>query len=207
MLTPKQIKIFEAFLRRPYNELTYQDIKCYSNEKSNSVIQNAVAKFLSEEIVSKRLVGNIILYRLNLDNSSVFSYFDILIKERLPNLAKLCIERIKKELSDVEFVSIAIFGSYTENKQAAKSDLDVALFVNSQKDKRNCELAMKSAELKCLLAIDAHVFIKDEMLQMLRDKEENLGKQIARKHLAIHNPAIFYSIIQEGIDNGFKIIY
>jgi len=46
-----------------------------------------------------------------------------------------------------------------------------------------------------------------EMFHMLKDKHENLGKQIAYKHLAIHNPTIFYSIIQEGIDNGFKIIH
>ena len=27
MLTPKQIKIFEAFLKKPYKELTYKEIK------------------------------------------------------------------------------------------------------------------------------------------------------------------------------------
>jgi hypothetical protein len=55
--------------------------------------------------------------------------------------------------------------------------------------------------------MDYHIFTKDEMLKMLKDKYENLGKQIARKHLAIHNPAIFYSIVQEGIDSGFKLVY
>jgi len=42
---------------------------------------------------------------------------------------------------------------------------------------------------------------------MLKDKYENLGKQIAYKHIVIQNPEIFYSIISEGINNGFKIIY
>jgi hypothetical protein len=42
---------------------------------------------------------------------------------------------------------------------------------------------------------------------MLKDKRENLGKQIAAKHIAVQNSAIFYSIVQEGVNNGFKFVY
>ncbi|MEK6853421.1 MAG: nucleotidyltransferase domain-containing protein [Nanoarchaeota archaeon] len=207
MLTPKQIKIFEAFLRKPYKELTYKEIKNYSKEKSNSIIQKAVVKFLAEELVKKREVGNIILYAINLDNSTVFSYFEILIKDKSHNLVKNSLKIIREELSNTEFISLVIFGSYAEGKQKEKSDLDIAIFVNSIGDKKNCELSMKSAELKSILKIDVQVITKVEMLQMLKDKHENLGKQIAYKHLAIQNPIIFYSILQEGINNGFKIVY
>ena len=201
------MKIFEAFLRKPYQELTYKEIKDYSKEKSNSIIRKAILKFLAEVLVKKRNVGNIILYALNLNNSTVFSYFDIIIKEKSSNLIKNCLKIVKEELSNIEFVSIVIFGSYAEGKQKEKSDLDIAFFVNSAEDKKNCELSMTSAELKSILKIDAHIITKDEMLQMLKDKHENLGKQIAYKHLAIHNPMIFYSILKEGMNNGFKIVY
>ena len=207
MLTPKQIKIFEAFLRRPYKELTYKDIKNYSKEKSNSIIQKAIVKFLVEELVKKREVGNIILYTVNLENSTIFSYFDILIKEKMSNLVKNSLKIIKEDISNIKFKSIVIFGSYAEEKQKEKSDLDIAIFVNSIEDKKNCELSLKSAELKSILRLDIHVITKDEMLQMLKDKHENLGKQIAYKHLAIQNPMVFYSILEEGINNGFKIVY
>ena len=207
MLTPKQIKIFEAFLRRPYKELTYKDIKNYSKEKSNSIIQKAIVKFLVEELVKKREVGNIILYTVNLENSTIFSYFDILIKEKMSNLVKNSLKIIKEDISNIKFKSIVIFGSYAEEKQKEKSDLDIAIFVNSIEDKKNCELSLKSAELKSILQLDVRVITKDEMLQMLKDKHENLGKQIAYKHLAIQNPMVFYSILAEGINNGFKIVY
>ena len=207
MLTPKQIKIFEVFLRTPYKELTYKEIKGYSQEKSNSIIQKAIAKFLAEELVKKRKVGNIILYQANLENNVVFSYFGILTKEKFSNPVKNSLKIIREELSNIEFISIVIFGSYAEGKQKEKSDLDIAIIVNSEEDKKNCELSMKSAELKSILQLDIHIITKDEMLQMLKDKHENLGKQIVYKHLAIHNPAIYYSIIQEGINNGFKIVY
>jgi predicted nucleotidyltransferase len=207
MLTPKQIKIFEAFLRKPYKELTYKEIKDYSNEKSNSIIQKAVAKFLAENLITKREVGKTILYSTNLSNSIVFSYFDILIKEKIPVSVKNSLKIIYEELSGIIFKSLVIFGSYSDGKQKEKSDFDIAVFINSAEDKKNCELSMKSAELKSILRIDAHIFTKNEMLSMLKDKYENLGKQIVYKHLAIHNPTIFYSIIEEGMNNGFKIIY
>jgi len=207
MLTPKQIRIFEAFLKTPYKEFTYKEIKEHSEEKSNSVVQTALSKFLAEQLVRKRQVGNIFLYSPNLENSRVFAYFDILLKEKISHLMESGLRIIKEELSETEFISIVIFGSYAEGKQKDKSDLDVAIFVNSAEDKKNCALAMKSAELKSILSLDVHVITKEEMLQMLKDKHENLGKQIARKHLAVHNPMIFYSIIAEGINNGFKLVY
>jgi predicted nucleotidyltransferase len=207
MLTPKQISIFEAFLKKPYKELTFREIKEFSKEKSNSSIQNAIAKYLKEELVKKREISNIILYSVNLENNLIFSYFDILANGKLPNPVKKSLEIIKKELSDIEFLSLAVFGSYAEGKQKENSDLDIAIFANSEEDKKNCELSIKSAELKSLLRLDVHVITKEEMLQMLKDRYENLGKQIAYKHLAIQNPRIFYSIIQEGINNGFKIVY
>ena len=207
MLTPKQVKIFEAFLRMPYRELTYKKIKDYSKEKSNSIIQKAIVKFLAEDLITKKEVGNVFLYSVNFDNSNVFAYFDILIKKKLPKLVQRSLDVVREELSGFEFVSIVVFGSYAEGKQREKSDLDVAVFIKSTDDKRGCELAMKSAERKSVLQVDAHVIPKDEMLEMLKDKHENLGKQIARKHLAVHNPMIFYSIIEEGINNGFKLIY
>ena len=43
-----------------------------------------------------------------------------------------------------------------------------------------------------------------EFLEMLMVDEENLGKQIARKHLSIYNPHIFYSLLKKGIKNGFR---
>jgi len=207
MLTPKQIKIFEAFKKKPYKELTYKEIKDYSKEKSNSTVQKAIIKFLTEGLVKKREIGNNILYLLNIENETVFSYFEILTKEKTSNLVKKSLQIIRTELSNIEFITIIIFGSYTEEKQKDKSDLDIAIFVNSIEDKKNCELSMKSAELKSILQLDIHVITKDEMLQMLKDKHENLGKQIAYKHLAIQNPRIFYSILEEGMNNGFKIIY
>jgi len=47
--------------------------------------------------------------------------------------------------------------------------------------------------------------IGKKLAEMLKNKEENLGKQIARKHLAVYNHRIFYEIIKEGMKHGFRV--
>lgn len=207
MLTPKQIGIYEAFLRTPYRELTFKDIKEHAKEKSNSLVQNAVARFLAERIVSTRKVGNVNLYRANLNNSATHSYFAILIKDALAPAVHNSIDIVKDELAGTPFCAILIFGSYAEGTQTKGSDLDIAVFVKSAEEKKSCELALKSATLKSVLPIDAHAFTYDEMLQMLKDRHENLGKQIARKHLAVQNPEIITLILKEGINNGLNLAH
>jgi len=102
------------------------------------------------------------------------------------------------------FVSIVLFGSSAKGTRTNTSDLDLAFFVPSAQEKRACELTLKTVELEALLPIDAHVFTKDEMLAMLADERENLGKEIARNNVAVHNPRIFDAILREGVKRGFN---
>ena len=44
-----------------------------------------------------------------------------------------------------------------------------------------------------------------EFVEMLTNDEENLGKQIARKHLAVHNHQLFYGLMREGMRHGFSV--
>ena len=203
MLSPKQITVFGTFLREPYRERTYQEIKTLAHEKSNSVIQRAVAAFLRDGLVTKRSVGNNLLYKVNLSSPVVLAYFGLLAEVRLPRVASLSLGYIREELAG-SFASVVVFGSYAEGKQTKDSDLDIAVFVESEAEKKLCERSLKAAATKAVLSIDGHVFTKDEMLAMLLDRQENLGKQIAKKHLAVHNQAIFYNLLADAIHRGFR---
>ena len=82
--------------------------------------------------------------------------------------------------------------------------MDIAVFIDSE-DKK-VEAAINSARLKLLVETDIHVIPKNEMVKMLANNEENLGKQIARKHIAVHNHRIFYDIVREGMKHGFHAL-
>ena len=154
----------------------------------------------------KKKVGKSGLLTLNLNKDLTFSYLELWSLSKLPHLAKLSLETLKKEITEnTPFYSLVIFGSYAINQQKDNSDLDIAIFIEKENNKKQIEALVNSAKLKSTIEIDAHIIPKSEMIEMLTNKEENLGKQIARKHLAYYNNRIFYEIIKEGRDHGFRI--
>jgi len=205
MLTQIQLKLFEPLTRNLLKEYTIKEIKESSGEKSNNAITLALKKFKEENIVKERRVGRSLLYTLNTDNEIVFNYIQFINTQKIPKSALRAIERIKEEVEKhTSFFSIIIFGSYAIGKQTKDSDLDVAVFIEENGRRKEIESAIKSSELKTPLDIHGHVISKDEFLEMLKIDKENLGKQIARKHLSIYNSLIFYSLLKKGIKNGFR---
>jgi len=206
MLTAKQLRILNFFGKNLFREYSFKELKKSSKEKSNSVLQNAIKQFLKEELIIERKIGTSKLYMVNHENDKFYSYFDIIIKESLPAAVKKSIDVIKQELNNhTYFYSIVVFGSYATSKQKEASDLDVAVFFEKEAQKKAIQAALGSAGDKTLLELDGHAITRGEFLEMLKADYANLGKEIARNHLVIHNPCIFYALLKEGIKNGFRL--
>ena len=205
MLTESQLKILEPLTKNMLKEYSIKEIKESCGEKSNNALSLALKKFKEENLVKERRVGRSLLYTLNMDNELIFNYVQLINTKKLPKTALRAIERIKEDVEKhTPFFTIVIFGSYAIGKQTKDSDLDIAVFIEEENKRKIIENAIKSSELKTPLKIGSHVISKDEFLEMLKVDEENLGKQIARKHLSIYNPHIFYSLLKKGIKNGFR---
>jgi predicted nucleotidyltransferase len=163
-------------------------------------------QFRKENLLKEQKVGKSSLYTLNMDNDIVYYYIALSNHLRLSKLAQRTVKMIKESVGKhIKFYSIVVFGSYAAQEQKKESDLDVAVFIEIKGLKKEIQRALDSVELKSVVKLDGHVITKDEFLEMLRVEEENLGKQIARKHLVAYNHQIFYTIMQEGIKNGFRI--
>jgi predicted nucleotidyltransferase len=205
MITRKQLRIFEAFAKKPFAESTRRQVKEESKEKSNNALALAINLLKKENVLIEKKVGKSGLLTLNLDNNLTFHYIALCNSQRLERAAGIAAKRIKDEIEDItHFYAIVIFGSYAANEQKKESDLDVAIFIDGEEKREKIEAAINSAKLKTLLEIDAHVIPKAEMIEMLTNDEENLGKQIAKKHLAVFNHQIFYEIVKEGVKHGFR---
>lgn len=206
MLTKKQLKIFEPFTRNIFKEYSYKGLKELSKEKSSNAFQLAVKKFKEEQLITEKKIGTSRLYTLNLRNNLVFYYIAIINEEKLPKQIKKAIDLIRQEVEKFTlFYSIVIFGSYASGEERKDSDLDIAIFIEGDNEKRKIEAALTSAELKSLIKLDIHVISQTEFLEMLKADEENLGKEIARKHLAVHNNQLFYKILNKGVKSGFAV--
>lgn len=204
MITKKQLEIFGQFAGNIFKEYTLKELKEAAGERSNNAMTLAIKGFKKEQMVKERIIGRSKLYRLNLKNSLVPEYLALAGTERLPERARSAISLVREEVEAyTPFCSIIVFGTYAEGKQSKSSDLDLAVLV--EKDKKKIQMALKAAEDKSLLKLDTHAISRKEFLEMLKADEENLGKQIARKHIAVHNPGIFYSLLQQGAKNGFRI--
>ena len=206
MATKKQLKILEVFAKKPFAEYTRKEIKKESKEKSNNALALAINSLKKEGVLIEKKIGKSGILTLNLDNDVTFYYLALCNNYRILEPAAFSLEILKKEVSEeTPFFSIAIFGSYAVGEQKKDSDLDIAIFIENEDHKKKIEILANSAGLKSALEMDIHVIPKAEMLEMLANKEENLGKQIVRKHLAIYNHRIFYEIIKEGMKHGFRI--
>ena len=206
MITEKQLKIFEVFAKKPFAEYTRKEVKKESKEKSNNALALVINLLKKEDVLIEKKVGKSGLLTLNLENEITFYYLALCNNNRIARNVKLALESLKKEISEeTPFYSITIFGSYAVGEQRKDSDLDVAVFIDNENIRKLIEALANSAKLKSTLEMDIHVIPRSEMIEMLTNKEENLGKQIARKHLAAYNHRIFYEIIKEGIKHGFRI--
>lgn len=206
MITQKQLKIFQAFARQPFLKLERKQIKKLTKEKSNNALTLALNKFLEEEIIKSTKVGKSYLYSLNLDSEITCNYIALANFEKIDKNTKRAIKITKEEVEKVTpFYSLVIFGSYAVQEQKKTSDLDIAIVIESENKRKQVEVVLNIAKQKSLIPIDPHVITKKELIEMLTNEEENLGKQIARKHLVLNNHEIFYKTIKEGMKHGFTI--
>jgi len=206
MITIKQLKIFEIFARSPFREHTRTEIKKELKQKSNNSLALAINLLKKEEVILEKKIGKSGILTVNINNDLTFYYIALCNYAKLNQPIKLAIENLKKEIDEnTAFYSIVIFGSYSISQQKKDSDLDIAIFIENEENKKQIEALTNSAKLKSIIELDIHIISKSEMIQMLTNKEENLGKQIARKHLAIYNHKIFYDIVRDGMNGGFRI--
>jgi predicted nucleotidyltransferase len=205
MLTKPQIRIFGQFLKNVFAEYTYKALKEKSKEKSSDTFHRAMQKFKEEGLVNEKVIGKSKLYSIALSNEISYNYLAISAIGKLNMQARLILQKLTEEINKYTlFYSLVVFGSYSDGTQNKKSDLDIAIIIESKKKEDEVKTAANSIAKISLIELDCHVISKVEFLEMLKADYENLGKQIARKSLPVHNNYIFYAIIREGVKNGFR---
>lgn len=204
MLTPKQQRIIGMFAANVFKERSFSELKRLSKGKSHSVLQGALARFREERLVTERTIGATKLYRLNLDNEASLAYLSLDAQARLGK-ASQALASLRREIEKVtQFTSLVVFGSYAAGTQTPSSDLDVAIILPDTTMAHKVKAAANTAANRSPVELDAHVITSADFIAMLLADYENLGKEIARKHLAVTNNAIFYGLVRGGMAHGFR---
>lgn len=101
------------------------------------------------------------------------------------------IRRIEQKAKEITLV----FGSYAKGKQNKRSDIDVMII--NEKGKKNNDFS--DLELLYDVKINPIFFTKEEFVQMLTDKEENVCTQALNNHVLLSGFTEFWRLVVDGV--------
>ncbi len=205
MLTKKQLKLLKPFLANIFKEYGQRELGRLAHERSNNAVQLALQAFDKENIVISQRVGTSKRYKINLGNEPSYDYLTLLKYDGLPKIVSQSVEGMKKQIEKYTlFYSLVIFGSYAVGQQHKDSDLDIAILLPDKTQETNMKIAQNMASMSSLLKPHVQIITYNDMHAMLVNKDVNVGKEIARKHRAVHNVNIFYKIVRSALEHGFN---
>ncbi|MDD5133570.1 MAG: nucleotidyltransferase domain-containing protein [Candidatus Nanoarchaeia archaeon] len=202
----KESDILYCFAKEPWKKYTFTELKKVSKKKSRSYIENVLKKFVKDKIIKQEYVSHLPIYSLNLASTKarIFSGFVLEYfgwnKKYIPynNLQKLMDKILYKNYI------FLITGSYANEKQTKKSDIDIVILIEDL-----CESKKVYAELSQLAELNIpqihlYVFKHSEYKEMLLNKENNYGKEIAKNCLILTEGQTYIKLIKEVMENGFN---
>ena len=183
-----------TFLKKTIREISILLKKDYPNTY-NAIIELEKEGFLNIEKIGKSKVCSI---ELNQRTISLLSFLDEQksFETNIPNMDKIL---DFKEFSDD---IILVTGSYVLGKQTKTSDMDIVLIVKEKAFEKQKLLGNITSLM--IPKVHALVFSYKDFTDMLLDKKPNLGKEIFNKRLIFKNTSIYYNIIKEAIEHGFR---
>ncbi len=199
-LTQDQLGILATFRKQPFGRLLFKDIKKLSKTRSNNMVQKVLVKFKQLQLVTQETVGDVTAYHLNLSNDITLLYLALIGQQEIrKNEALFRVLRMSAEHVDkyTEFYIMLVFGSYAKGMATEKSDVDVAVIVETEEAKGNVKPVLNTARRKSLPPVDFQVFSRTEFLEMLTIDEENVGKEIVRDNFIYYGTAAYFKLINK----------
>ena len=145
-------------------------------------------------LVNLKTVGKAKTVTLNTRNPTIKSYLTISSEEEKkefleeqPVLSKIAAELDIKD-------SVLLFGSYAKGTQREASDIDL-LVINKKGEK---SVSFSKYEIFFKKKINPLFVTESEFRKMLKESEENVGKQALKEHIILNNPEKFW----EGVLHG-----
>jgi len=199
MLTKEQLKILGVFHRNIFAEITFKQIKNQSGQKSNNIVQIALKEFQKESIIKTKKIGDVFVYSLNLDNNLTLAYLNLINQTNILNkkFPSAILAQIQNGIfKQTEFFILILFGSYAQGKANDKSDLDIAVIVESEQTKKDITPSLETVKRREIKPVDYHIFTRNEFLQMLNEEMENVGKQIYKNSITYYGFIEYCNILR-----------
>ena len=204
MLTYKKLKVLEVWRNNIFKELVISEIMSLLKKNTKTWVFNTIKELTNKNLLNVAKKGNINIYNLNLNNPLSTQFLQYL--ENLDNINFPKINLISEIIEAIELKTycLIVFGSYAEKKQNIDSDIDLCFLIENKILEKEIKPYLNEIKLNHTIKIDDHYITFEDMVKMLLKKEENLGKQIFRKHKLFYNNDLYYNLIKEAYKNGFR---
>ncbi len=201
-INKNQEKILNLFRNNIFLKTSIRELTKKLQSKSYQRIYESVKEFKKENIIKIEKAGQTSLVSLNLSKKTIL-YLSFLDEEEsmskhIPNYNQLT------EIKEITDFLIIITGSYAKDTYNKKSDLDLVIILPDDKDPVKVHDLIENLTMLYTPKIHLYVFKKKDFISMLIDKQENYGKEIFKNHLILKNSQIYYELLKEAINNGFK---
>lgn len=204
MIPNEQIRLLDAWKTNIFAELSISEIMMLSKKQTKTWVFNTLKLLTQKKLLNQKTKGNINLYSLNLENpftQQILHYLEVQNNLNFPQI-KIISELIDK--TPIINYSLIVFGSYANNTHKQSSDIDICFLVENKDTEKKIKPFMNDIKLNHTTQIDEHYITFNDFTAMLLREEENLGKQIYKKHKIFYNPDIYYRLLKKAHKNGFS---
>ena len=198
--TKNELKILNLFRKNVFLKVSIREIMKKVISKSYQRVYNSVHSLIRRNILNSEEFGNISLISINWSRESIvsLSYLDDIEIKNIPNYSKII------ELKTISNYLILVTGSYAKGTATKKSDLDLVVIVPNESDIVKIQRKLENETMLYIPEMHIYVLKTKDFIDMLVAKKENYGKEIFRNNILLKNPQLYYELIQEAIENGFK---
>lgn len=204
MIQNQKIRLLQSWKNRLFDELSISEIMKLSKKKTKPWVFNTLKLLVKYDLLVSKKKGNINLYGLNLHNPLLFQSLQYLEVQDLLGFTQLKLIEDIISRTPVKSYCLLVFGSYAEKKQKERSDIDICFLISSVNEEKMIKPYVSEINLVHSIGIDDHYITFEDFIAMLLREEENLAKQIFRKHKIFFNSDIYYHVILEAYKNGFR---
>ena len=155
------------------------------------IAHEEVTKLESEKLLKTIKHGNAKICEFNYKFSSkIVEIEQVRVQELFKNKN---IKLIHKRISEVKspFYSLVIFGSCANNKNKKGSDIDLCLITDNQQINKEVNSILSITQLN----IHLQEFTSEQFIHMLRNKEPNVGNEIAKNNIILYGIEAFYEMV------------
>jgi predicted nucleotidyltransferase len=199
-ISKNELKVIDFYRKNLFFSGSIREVMHKIKSKSYQRVYEAVEGLVKRKILNSKVMGNNRIISLNLSRETILilSFLDEKEADKIPNYSKIL------DINEISDYLILVTGSYANNTYTNKSDLDLVIVIPNKDDVVHIQKLIDNITMLYFPPVHLYVFTKKDFLDMLKSKEQTYAKEIVHKKIILKNARIFYELLKEAIENGYK---